>query len=116
MEANGEQLSSLLQLQAVVTAKAVSGAFVAPKRNDGEGQRTGTPSAGQFDDDAITEHPRVRRGDIDAYWLPRWRRSTDGTVGRGLGDPATDRAIRQLLVRRVVTYIRRQIGVTTNSP
>lgn len=31
------------------------------------------------------------------------------------GDPATDRAIRQLLVGRVATTIRRQIGVTANT-
>lgn len=112
----GHQLSSMMQQQAVMAAQAVVAQTLPQGQNTDSAaeqvrlQRANllmmlTLNIPEFEGEATTLQDFLDRGGALVDQLDA-----------ASGDPATDRAIRQLLIGRVATNIRRQIGVTANTP
>lgn len=115
-EATGQQWTAMMQQQAMMAAQAA----VAQTR--ALGQST----------DGTEEQIRLQRANLFMMLtlnIPEFEGETSTLqdfIDRGgalvdqlnaaAGDPATDKAIRQMLIGRVATSIRRQIGVTANTP
>lgn len=110
----GQQITALMQQQATMAAQAVAQALPLSQSAERAGEQVRLQRANllmmltlnipEFEGDASTLSDFLDRGSALIEQLQA-----------APGDPATDKAIRQLLIGRVATTIRRQIGVTANT-
>lgn len=110
----GQQITAMMQQQATMAAQAVAQALPLSQNAERAGEQVRLQRANllmmltlnipEFEGEASTLSDFLDRGSALIEQLQA-----------APGDPATDRAIRQLLIGRVATTVRRQIGVTANT-